>query len=516
MQRAALLSVSDKSNLEIIASALTKAGYLLLSSSGTANKLEELGFSVTRVEEYTGQKEILGGRVKTLHPKIHAGLLAKRCDVSHMQELEDAGMYQIDVTVVNLYPFLDKVKTEAASDPGTMIEFIDIGGPAMIRASAKNMNSVLALSDPADYEQAASYIATGDIPHSFRVACAAKVFAQMANYNLEIARYFSSQSSPDSENQFPTYAGLVLEQEQPLRYGENPHQSAALYRCISQKEKSWKQHAGKVLSYNNMLDFDASLSMILSFKEARPTTVIVKHLNPCGVGSAQTLSSSLELARCGDPRSHFGGIVAFNKEVDLETAEQLKEAFVEIVLAPKYQAAALESLTKRKNLRIIEVDFAACGLEHELRVVEGAALLQERDPGASGVADAKVVSKRAPTEQELQALEFNWKVCAHVKSNAIVVGTESTVLAVGGGQMSRIDSAELAVAKAQTHGHNLTGTVAASDAFFPFPDALEILIEKGVSAVITPGGASKDEQVIAAADKAGIALLFAKTRHFRH
>ncbi|MCB0339273.1 MAG: bifunctional phosphoribosylaminoimidazolecarboxamide formyltransferase/IMP cyclohydrolase, partial [Bdellovibrionales bacterium] len=468
-----------------------------------------------KIEEYTGQVEFLGGRVKTLHPKIHGGLLARRDESGHMNDLASQEILPIDVAVVNLYPFIENLKKAAAADPDAMVELIDIGGPAMIRAAAKNHRFVLPLIDPGDYPRVIREMREGEVSLDFRRELAAKVFATLANYNLEIARYFSGPAIKSSEDEFSRYDGLVLEKRQSLRYGENPHQKAAFYSRLNSKSSSWEQLSGKELSYNNLLDFDAALGLIRSFR-SKPSAVIVKHLNPCGVASSDSLISALQLAKLGDPRSHFGGIVAFNGTVDSEVAQELREGFVEIVLAPDFDPSALELLKKRKNLRIVKVDLNSQHSVFESRVVEGGVLWQERDSHITDVKDGVVVSKRKPTIQELEALNFAWIVCSHVKSNAIVLAKGTQIQAVGAGQMSRVDSAELAVAKARTHNNELIGSVVASDAFFPFPDSVELLLGAGATAIVAPGGASRDDDVIAAADKADAALIFMKERHFRH
>ena len=521
MKKAALLSVSDKTGLIDFARGLQELGYELLSSAGTARHLIEAKIDVLSIEKYTGQKEILDGRVKTLHPKIHAGLLARRDVAQHMSELESNGISPIDIAVINLYPFLEQLGTPSASDPLKMIEYIDIGGPAMIRAAAKNHLAVLAVIDPTDYVEVLGALRSGTIPIQLRRRLAVKVFSTLANYNLEIARYFSSVSEessaqPGREHGGPV-DGLVLSRVEELRYGENPQQRAAFYTVVGSKNttRSWEQLGGKQLSYNNLLDFDAALGLVRCFK-TRPTALIVKHLNPCGVGQGADLVEALRRAKQGDPRSHFGGIIAFNHPVNTALAAEIREDFAEIVLAPAFDSAALKLLQKNANLRIMRVELEATGVRYDFRCVEGGVLVQERDPGVSSVREARLMTARAPGDDELTAVQFAWSICAHVKSNAIVIARDGMLLAVGAGQMSRVDSAELALSKARAHGHDLHGAVAASDAFFPFADAAECLIKAGITCIIAPAGSKKDAELVAAVDRLGASLLFAQDRHFRH
>ncbi|MCB9029855.1 MAG: bifunctional phosphoribosylaminoimidazolecarboxamide formyltransferase/IMP cyclohydrolase [Deltaproteobacteria bacterium] len=517
MGKAALLSVTNKEGIDRFAKNLVEQGYTILSSSGTAKFLQDAGVKVTLVEDYTGQKEILDGRVKTLHPKIHAGLLAKRSNPQHMQQLAEDDIFEIDVVAVNLYPFIEKVQGPDGKDPLKMIEFIDIGGPAMIRAAAKNHPSIFAVIDPADYDQVIEALKSDQDSLAFRRKLASKVFAEIANYNLEIAKYFSAvdcESEATQRGLTPVF-GEVLMHQQDLRYGENPHQSARLYASLSHTEKGWTQLSGRELSYNNLLDFDAAFRLITELG-TRKSAAIFKHLNPCGVGRANSLVEALHFAKQGDPRSHFGGIIAFNDIVTEDVAEEIREGFVEIVLAPAYDEAGFALLKKRKNLRIIQIDLNASKPKFEYRAVQGGVLVQERDQGVQNVLEAKVVSKRKLTSDEMDALQFAWTVCSHVKSNAIVATNQEMIVSVGAGQMSRVDSAELLISRAKLHGNSLSGAVAASDAFFPFPDSVQNLINEGVSCIIAPGGAMKDQEVIDAVDSMGASLVFANERHFRH
>lgn len=527
MQKAALLSVSDKGGLVEFAKELLDLDYALLCSGGTGRYLEEAGLPVIKIEEYTGQAEILGGRVKTLHPRIHAGILARRDNESDMEQLAADNIYLIDIVAVNLYPFSDKLE-ELAALPEKMVEFIDIGGPTMIRAAAKNFKAVYPVINPADYPALIS-ILRGDADkgkaENLRLALASKVFTALADYNLAISRYLSALSVKDQQLIYSTnideeldlcnVEGFILKQYQSLRYGENPAQKAAYYLPYKVTDAPFEQLNGKALSYNNLLDFDAAFKMISSLPAEKPTAIIVKHLNPCGACVADNLTEALSGAKLGDPRSHFGGIIAFNAELDLETAKAVTKDFAEIVIAPAYCAEVLEVLRSKKNLRVIKVPLNNKP-SIEMRTILGGMLYQSSDSKISAVSEARVATKREPLAKELSDLELAWRLCSHVKSNAITIVKDDTLLAVGGGQMSRIDAAEVALLKARTHNHQLEGSVAASDAFFPFPDCIEVLAQAGVKAILAPGGAKRDDEVASEAEKAGISLLFSTDRHFRH
>ena len=522
MAKAALLSVSDDSGLEAIARCLSGSGFTLLATTGTGRYLAARGISYTPIEEYTGQKEILDGRVKTLHPKIHAGILARREKVEHMAELESSGILPIDVVIVNLYPFMKRVNDGTNRALAEMIELVDIGGPTLLRAASKNFASVLPIIDPADYGEVIEALGQhGDIQRvdpGLKKKLATKVFTTLAQDNLEVARYLSSLDAEGNSlgDSFTDIDGVIMEQQQPLRYGENPHQTARFYRRIGQPSDSpWVQIQGKALSYNNILDTDAALSLISAFKGSPPTVAIMKHLNPCGLATSTSLLDSLKLAKRGDPRSHFGGIIAFNQKVNANVTEEIVEDFAEIVIAPDYDPEALDIFKTRKNLRVLKCPVLPEGTR-EFRSALGGVLAQTRDPGVSRLDLSMVVSRREPTEQELQDLEFAWCVCAHVKSNAVVIAKHRVLLSVGAGQMSRIDSTELAISKARTHGHFMVRAVSASDAFFPFPDSVESLAQAGISAIVSPSGAMRDGETIEMANKYDIALLFTPDRHFRH
>lgn len=526
MTKAALISVSDRTGLLPVAEALRKNGYTILATSGTTKFLAEAGIKTTPIEEYTGQKEILDGRVKTLHPKIHGGLLARRDDPKHVAELTAEGIAPIDIAIINLYPFVQNLTGDKASDPIQMIELIDVGGPTMLRAAAKNFRSVLPVVDPADYPALVRFIENGAAPEGgladWRRALAVKVFKTLSAYDLEIARYFSNVTFP--ETGAPTVApvmglgpitGTVLERTQALRYGENPHQRAALYQPVGATGPGWEQLGGKELSYNNLLDFDATVRMVRGLPPGRAGAVIVKHLNPCGAALADTPLEALRRAKRGDPRSHFGGIIGFNRPITLDVAEAIKEDFAEIVLAPDFAPDALALLQKNKNLRLMRISpTAPRGLE--VRSIGGGFLVQEEDSVISAISEGEVVSASKPSAQQLRDLQFAWNFCAHVKSNAIVLVKDEMLIGVGAGQMSRIDSVELSLTKARTHDHEVKGAVAASDAFFPFPDGLETLARAGVAAIVAPGGAKRDADVVNAANTAGLSLVRVSDRHFRH
>lgn len=522
MKKAALLSVSEKSGLVDFARGLEQLGFVLLSTSGTLKTLQDAGVPVQSVEEYTGQGEILDGRVKTLHPKIHAGILARGDDPEHQRQLQSHEILPIALVVVNLYPFIQTLD-EARRSGGDcslarMVEKIDIGGPTMIRAAAKNHGTVVPVIDPSDYGWLLDELRSGgDISPEKRRGLAAKVFTAMAGYDLAIAQYLTEGGSGlrDSD-QLPEVTGVVGRELQPLRYGENPQQRAGLYQNTTERRRvPWQQLHGKELSYNNLLDVDAALSLLGTFREDRPTVAILKHLNPCGVAAGATLRDALKRAKACDPRSHFGGIVCFNGEVGREEAEVVQEDFAEIVVAPAFSTEALAVLQQKKALRVVVFDREWIpGVE--LRTAAGALLVQEPDCAALSVPTTCCVTHRSASESEMADLLFAWKVCRQVKSNAIVVAHHEMTVGVGAGQMSRVDSVEVALMKADRHGHSLVGAVAASDAFFPFPDSVELLADRGVVAIVSPKGARRDEEVIAVCNQRGVALYLVEDRHFRH
>jgi phosphoribosylaminoimidazolecarboxamide formyltransferase / IMP cyclohydrolase len=520
--RYALMSVSDKTGLVDFSRALVQQGYTILATSGTKRTLDEHGISALSIEEYTGQKEILDGRVKTLHPKIHGGILAQMSNETHRAQLADQGIYPISIAVVNLYPFTKYLDKDGMTVQ-QMIELIDIGGPTMIRAAAKNSDHVLPVMDPADYPTVLAELAQGGFSTQLRRRLSAKVFAFCASYNLAIARYLSQQlETTDEGKEFPYYEGVILEREYELRYGENPHQNGSFYRQAFSNGPTWKVLQGKPLSYNNLLDFHAAQKLIRCFCGQQPTAAIFKHLNPCGLSMAGSLVKAVEQAKAGDPRSHFGGILVFNRVVDAKTADLVVRDFAEIVVAPEFTAEALTIFQKKKALRVIQIRLEeVADVSVEMRRVEGGCLLQRADEislqeAYSVVESAQHVAGPALSDSGRADLALSWVVCAHVSSNAISIVKDGMLLAIGAGQMSRIDSVELALAKARTHGHSLRGSSVASDAFFPFSDNIEVLAEAGVRAIIAPAGAMRDEEVKSAAAERGITLLFTDKRHFRH
>jgi phosphoribosylaminoimidazolecarboxamide formyltransferase/IMP cyclohydrolase len=522
MKKAALISVSDRTGLIEFARDLQSLDYVILGTKGTKIFLEENGIKVHSIEEYTGQKEILGGRVKTLHPRIHAGILARRSVNSDLSELEANDIFEINVVAVNLYPFQKALESSTARSYQEMIELIDVGGPTMIRAAAKNAESVYAVIDPSDYSRVATELNNNNNLKSesailLRRQLAVKVFNEVSNYDASISHFLNNSLNVSSNATSPIKDKLNIDLQisQILRYGENPHQQAAFYKKTSDQQSYWEQLQGKELSYNNFLDFDAGYRIIKSLSNAKPAVAIIKHLNPCGVAYGKNLKEALEFAKRGDPRSHFGGIIACNKSVDLELAQSIVEDFAEIVVAPDFTSEALNLLANKKNLRLIKVlkDF---NTEYEIRNVADGILIQVQDNSFDNLNNAEVVSDCKPTDKQLEDLDLAWRVCAHVKSNAIVIVKNNMLLASGAGQMSRVDSVEIAINKSKVHNHDLQGAVVASDAFFPFPDSIELLAEEGIKAIIAPSGAKKDNEIISTCNSHGITLLFAKERHFRH
>ena len=508
----ALLSVSDKSGIVELARALAAAGVQIISTGGTARLLEKEGVKVTEVSAHTGFAEMLDGRVKTLHPKIHGGLLARRDDASHLAAIRAAGIEPIDLVVVNLYPFAATV-----ADPDCRledaIENIDIGGPAMLRSAAKNYGGVAVVVDPADYAKVLAELkGSGGVSATTRFALAKKAFAHTAAYDGSIANYLTSR-----ESQFPDVLTVQLHKLQDLRYGENPHQSAAFYRDaqpVAGALARCKQVQGKELSYNNIADADAAWECAKSFTE--PACVIVKHANPCGVALGANLREAYARAFATDPVSAFGGILAFNRALDRATAEAVGKQFAEVIIAPRVEADAQKVFASKANLRVLEVPLAHETQAHEYKRIGGGLLVQSTDAQVLKESDLKVPTHKKPTPQQMQDLLFAWRVAKFVKSNAIVFARDRATLGIGAGQMSRLDSARVAVFKAQEAKLELAGSAAASDAFFPFRDGLDALAAAGATAVIQPGGSVKDAEVIAAADERGVAMVFTGMRHFRH
>jgi phosphoribosylaminoimidazolecarboxamide formyltransferase/IMP cyclohydrolase len=510
--RRAILSVSDKRGLTEFAQSLAERGVEIFSTGGTARELEAGGVKVTPVSAHTGAPEILGGRVKTLHPKIHGGILARDTD-EHRQDLAANEIDFIDLVVVNLYPFRETIAREGVSF-AEAIENIDIGGPCMVRAAAKNHERVIVVVDPDDYGDIAAALAeSGTVDADARRRLALKAFAHTASYDAAITNYLATGQG---EERFGEVMGQQWRRQLVLRYGENPHQEAAFYAIPEVGQPSLAGVdvlQGKALSYNNILDLDAAFACCREFDD--PTAVVVKHTNPCGVASAGTVAEAYETARATDPTSSFGGIVAVNREVDEALAAQLVETFLECIIAPGYSSTARELLARKKNLRLISAPSFARASDQRLamRTVAGGILVQEDDTTICAAADAKIVTERKPSAAELASLDFAWRVAKHVKSNAIVFCRDRHTTAVGAGQMSRIDSVELCKLKAQT---DLANSCVASDAFFPFRDGLDALADAGATAVIQPGGSIRDQEVIDAANERGVAMLFTGMRHFRH
>ena len=511
----ALVSVSDKRNIVEFAKALRKVGVEILSTGGTAKALRDAGVTVIDVSEYTSSPEVMDGRVKTLYLRVHGGLLMRNTD-SDRKELESLGGRPIDLVVVNLYPFEATVARGAAHDE--VIENIDIGGPSMLRSAAKNHARVTVVVDPDDYAQIIASLPEAP-SQAARQAFAAKAFTHTAAYDGMIAGYLTSLKDDGSRDAFPGTLSLQFQKAYGLRYGENPHQSGAFYVERNAPAGSLARAesvgaGGKELSFNNLVDCEAALDAVREFDE--PAAVVVKHTNPCGVAQAGSLVEAYRVARDADALSAFGGIVALNRAVDVATAKVLAETFLECVVAPSFDAEALELLRGKKNLRLLATG-AWLGADYKeltWKRVGGGLVVQDRDAcAAAEVKAAKVVSKRAPTAEELASLDFAWRVCKHVKSNAIVYARGMRTVGVGAGQMSRVVSVEIANKKA---GEEARGAVMASDAFFPFPDGVEAAAAAGITAVIQPGGSVKDPDVIAAADKAGMAMLLTGVRHFRH
>jgi phosphoribosylaminoimidazolecarboxamide formyltransferase / IMP cyclohydrolase len=555
--RRALISVFDKTGLADLARGLSRLGIEIVSTGGTLQVLRDEGLAVTAVSDVTGFPEILGGRVKTLHPRIHGGILAKRSDAEHTAQLSAFEIQPIDLVIVNLYPFRQTVASGASF--AEALEMIDVGGPAMLRAAAKNFHDVAVVVDPADYPAVLSALESGEdgariVPESLRRRLAVKAFQHTASYDAAISDWLegpqpqhlphlppapppgegrqetAESSSPlpgigregdgrgaGGEGAFPPHLHVDLDRTMALRYGENPHQTGAVYARTDGGGVlgGFVQLQGKELSWNNLLDADAARKMAALFTE--PAVVIVKHNNPCGVGRGSDLVAAYDHAVATDPVSAYGSIIAANRVVDGPFADAMADLFVEVLLAPGFDAAARERLGIKKSLRLLECPLYAPPLgDIELRPIDGGFLAQPPDAGPDDPAAWTCPTRRQPTPDERRALELAWKVCRYVKSNAIVVADVNQTVGIGAGQMSRVDSCRLAVEKAREHGLPLAGTSAASDAFFPFRDGLDVLAQAGIAAVIQPGGSKRDEEVIAAADERGIAMLLTGTRHFRH
>lgn len=502
----AILSVSDKTGIIELAEFLVGRNVEILSTGGTAQHLAAAGIAVTSIAEWTGAPEILGGRVKTLTPKVFGSILFDRSKADHLEDCRQAGIPPVDLVVVNLYPFEQTIRREGVT-VSEAIEQIDVGGPSMLRAAAKNHRAVIPLCDPSLYGPFMREVESGQVSEEFRRQAAVVVFRKTALYDSMIADFLARQQS--AEDLFPEVMNLSLRKVQTLRYGENPQQSAAFYiDSSSQREVRFRQLHGKELSYNNLLDLDAALRVAGAF--ADPACAIIKHTNPCGVAEASTLLEAVERAIQADPVSAFGGIVAANRPFDEAAATRIAEMFLEVVVAPSFLPEAVDILGRKKNLRLVVAP--SFDVPFDMRGAAGGYLLQSSDE-LNDPSEWTAVTRRQPTEEEIEGLAFGWKVCRFVKSNAIVLARRRQTVGIGAGQMSRIDSARLAVMKSVLP---VKGTVVASDAFFPFRDGLDLLGEAGVTAIVQPGGSVRDEEVVRAADERGLAMLFTGRRHFRH
>jgi phosphoribosylaminoimidazolecarboxamide formyltransferase/IMP cyclohydrolase len=546
--RRALISVSDKRGLVELATALDRLGVELLSTGGTRSHLVEAGVPVVPVAEATGSPEILGGRVKTLHPKIHGGILADRARSEHLAQLKEHGIVPIDLVVVNLYPF-QRTAGKAGAVREEVVEMIDIGGPCMLRAAAKNHASVTVVVDPDDYGDVLRGLEGHEmvVPETLRRKLALKAFRHTQEYDAAIARWMAEHLTEEwsgegerververaervaaspaaaadlagaSDRPFPSRLTLELDRVQIPRYGENPHQGAAVYRTVGGPGvmAGVVQHQGKELSYNNFLDADAARKMAAQLEE--PAVVIVKHNNPCGIGVGRDQVEAYHRALATDPVSAFGSIIALNRPASGELAAAMKELFVEVVIAPGFDKAAREVYAAKENLRLLECDPYVEGRgEPELRAIDGGYLAQAADSVPDDPSGWTCPTDRQPSDEERRALELAWKVCRYTKSNAIVVANAIQTVGVGAGQMSRVDSCRIAIDKARQAKLDLAGTAAASDAFFPFRDGLDVLAEAGITAIVQPGGSKRDPEVVAAANERGLAMLLTGTRHFRH
>jgi phosphoribosylaminoimidazolecarboxamide formyltransferase / IMP cyclohydrolase len=521
MIKQALISVSDKSGIVDFAKSLHELGVKLLSTGGTAKLLADAGLPVTEVADYTGFPEMLDGRVKTLHPKVHGGILARRDMPEHMAALERHGIPTIDMLVVNLYPFVQTVAKEHCT-LDEAIENIDIGGPTMLRSAAKNHRDVTVIVDPADYATVLDEMRANDntVGYATNFRLATKVFAHTAQYDGAITNYLTSLGEDRqhaTRSKYPSMLNLAFAKVQDLRYGENPHQSAAFYRDPSPSAgalANYRQLQGKELSYNNIADADAAWECVKTFDS--PACVIIKHANPCGVAVAASSAEAYAKAFQTDPTSAFGGIIAFNREVDEATAQGVAKQFVEVVLAPSFSEAAKHVFAAKQNVRLLEVPLGDGANAYDLKRVGGGLLVQSADVKNVRPHELRVVTKRHPTPKEMDDLLFAWRVAKFVKSNAIVFCGNGMTLGVGAGQMSRVDSARIASIKAQNANLSLNGSAVASDAFFPFRDGLDVVVAAGATCVIQPGGSMRDDEVIAAADEHNVAMIVTGTRHFRH
>lgn len=507
--KTALISVSDKSSLDEFAKNLHELGIIIYSTGGTEKYLQQLGIPVHSVSELTGFPEILDGRLKTLHPNVHGGLLGCLDDQHHIKEMAENGISSIDLLVVNLYPFEATLEKLGATED-ELIENIDIGGPTMLRAAAKNFRWTLPVTSPEQYAEVIGSLKEKNLTISIemRKRFAASVFATTSYYDTLISNRFLNTGE-----EYASKFSLPFRKIQSLRYGENPHQRAALY---GEFDKIFRQIHGKELSYNNILDIDAGARIIREFDE--PTFVIIKHTNPCGVATSSNICEAYDLAFATDTVSPFGGIFVVNREIDKETAQKIHSIFSEVIIAPSYTNEALELLCTKRDRRLISIDIDSVGnyYKYDMKSVVGAYLMQDSDKNLVEESNLKCVTKRQPTDEEWKSLMFGWKVCKHVKSNAIVYSGANRTLGIGAGQMSRVDSSRIAVEKAKMMGLDLKGSTVASDAFFPFADGVIEAVNAGSTAVIQPGGSVRDEEVIKAADDNNISMIFTGMRHFRH
>ncbi|MDN0195237.1 bifunctional phosphoribosylaminoimidazolecarboxamide formyltransferase/IMP cyclohydrolase [Streptomyces sp. S.PNR 29] len=510
--RRALVSVYDKTGLEELARGLHEAGVELVSTGSTAARISAAGVPVTKVEDLTGFPECLDGRVKTLHPRIHAGILADLRLDTHRQQLADLGIEPFDLLVSNLYPFRETVASGAT--PDECVEQIDIGGPSMVRAAAKNHPSVAVVTSPARYADVLAAVKTGGFDLAARKRLAAEAFQHTAAYDVAVASWFASSYAPVDDSRFPDFLGATWERAHTLRYGENPHQPAALYTSGTGGLAEAEQLHGKEMSYNNYTDTDAARRAAYDHDE--PCVAIIKHANPCGIAVGADVAEAHRKAHACDPLSAFGGVIAVNRPVSKEMAEQVAEIFTEVIVAPGYEEGALEALTKKKNIRVLRCPDAPAN-PVEIKPVDGGALLQVTDrlqAEGDDPATWTLATGEALTAEELQQLAFAWKACRAVKSNAILLAKDGASVGVGMGQVNRVDSCKLAVERAGAE--RARGSYAASDAFFPFPDNIDVLGAAGVKAIVQPGGSVRDELVVEAAQKAGITMYFTGTRHFFH
>ncbi|GJL74118.1 bifunctional phosphoribosylaminoimidazolecarboxamide formyltransferase/IMP cyclohydrolase [Nitrosomonas sp.] len=514
----ALISVSDKTGVVDLARSLHHAGVTIISTGGTAKLLQAENIPVTEISDYTGFPEMLDGRVKTLHPRVHAGILARDDLPEHKSAMKNAGITDIELVVVNLYPFSQTIAKDDCSLTGA-IENIDIGGPTMVRAAAKNFQKVTIITDPSDYPVLLNEMASnnGTVSTVNRFRFAQKAFSHTAAYDSAISNYLTAINDDESRNDFPTALNLNFNLVQHLRYGENPHQKAAFYRdlfAVPGGLANYHQVQGKALSYNNIADTDAAWECVKSFES--PACVIVKHANPCGVAVADNILTAYQHAFKTDSTSAFGGIIAFNRPLDANTATAVLTQFVEVIIAPEITGEAKTLLAQKNNIRVLTLPLKHASHQFDLKRIGGGLLVQTPDNYCLSRTDFKVVTQKKPSEQQMGDLFFAWRVAKFVKSNTIVFCRNNQTLGIGAGQMSRIDSAKIATIKAQQAGFDLAGSVVASDAFFPFRDGLDVVIQAGAMAVIQPGGSIRDDEVIAAADEQDVAMVFTGVRHFRH